>query len=287
MLCPNATLSLAARDVQSFQGGQGGRFGMPLSKAIAARPAGNRRKNATASPCSRARATAETVFARIVDAIRAHRLTPGTRLIEERLGAHFGVSRTIVRHGIAKLAQAGLVELSPNRGARIAWPDAARTRDVFDARLLIETELAARAARVSDGAGVARLRAHLRLEDAARARGDRLELVRLTGAFHAILAEIAGNATLARTLAEYETVTCLAILAHARGGDSGCPPREHTDIVDAIEARDARRAAALMRTHLAHVIEGLDLTRAPETLATALAPVETPPNRRRQGRKPR
>jgi DNA-binding GntR family transcriptional regulator len=260
---------------------------MPLSKANAARSAGNRRKNATPSPRPRGRTSAETVFARIVDAIRAHRLTPGTRLVEERLGAHFGVSRTIVRQGLAKLAQAGLVELSPNRGARIAWPDAARTVEVFDARALIEVELVARAARTADRAAIARLRAHLRREDAARARADRLELVRLTGEFHAIVADIAGNSILARTLVEYETVTCLAILAHARSGDSACPPDEHAEIVAAIEARDARRAAALMRAHLAHVLEGLDLTRAPDALETALSPSEIPPNRRRPTRRSR
>lgn len=259
---------------------------MPNSKAITARTSGNRRKT-KATAGTRARATADTVFERIVDAIRAHRLTPGTRLVEERLGAHFGVSRTIVRHGIVRLAQAGLVDMSPNRGARIAWPDAARTREVFDARLLIETELAARAARASDGAAVARLRAHLRLEDAARAKGDRLELVRLTGVFHAIVADLAGNATLARTLAEYETVTCLALLAHARGGDSGCPPHEHADIVAEIEARDAKRASSLMRAHLAHVLEGLDLTGAPEGLEAALALPVVPTNRRRQTRSSR
>lgn len=247
---------------------------MPSFEASAARRVGTRRKE---SPQAR-RATADTVFARVVEAIRAHRLKPGTRLVEERMGSHFGVSRTIVRQGLAKLAQVGLVELTRNRGARVLWPDAERTREAFDARMLIETELVARVAASAGKADLARLRGHLRVEDAARKRDDRLELVRLTGEFHALIAEMAGNATLARTLAEYETVTCLAILAHARGGESACPPDEHETIVDAIEARDPRRASALMRKHLEHVLADLDLDRAPgadDPLAAALSPVPT------------
>jgi DNA-binding GntR family transcriptional regulator len=251
---------------------------MPNFEAQAARRVGRRRK---ISPESR-RATADTVFARVVDAIRAHRLKPGTRLVEERMGTHFGVSRTIVRQGLAKLAQVGLVELSPNRGARVLWPDAARARETFDARMLIEVELVARVAASAGKAELARLRSHLRVEDAARKRDDRLELVRLTGEFHALIAGMAGNATLARTLAEYESVTCLAILAHARGGESACPPDEHEAIVEAIETRDPRRAASLMRRHLDHVLADLDLDGAPgadDPLAAALAPAQSKPRR--------
>lgn len=260
---------------------------MPNSKAIAALPAGTRRKNATAARGRRAGATAENVFERVVEAIQSHRLAPGTRLVEEKLGAHFGVSRTIVRQGLAKLAQAGLVDLSPNQGARIAWPDAKRTADVFDARRLIEVELVARVAAAATHSDIGKLRAHLRTEESARKRGDRIGLVRLTGEFHLKLAEMAGNAILARTLAEYETITCLAILAHDRTGESACPPDEHAAIVDAIEARDARAAAALMRRHLDHVLAGLDLDTAPpaaDPLGAALSPRPAVARRRVRGR---
>lgn len=267
---------------------------MPNSKAFAARPTGTRRKKATqplkaGSRGRRAGATAEIVFERVVEAIQSHRLAPGTRLVEEKLGAYFGVSRTIVRQGLAKLAQAGLVELSPNQGARITWPDAKRTADVFDARRLIEIELVARVASNATPADIAKLRTHLRTEDAARKRGDRIGLVRLTGEFHLKLAEMAGNAIMARTLAEYETITCLAILAHDRTGESACPPDEHASIVDAIEAHDPRAAAALMRRHLDHVLAGLDLDAAPrdtDPLGAALSPRPAVPHRRRQGRSP-
>jgi DNA-binding GntR family transcriptional regulator len=41
-----------------------------------------------------------------------------------------------------------------------------------------------------------------------------------------------------------------------------CPYHEHSDLVDAIEARDAERAAALMVDHLQHVEAALDFQRS-------------------------
>ncbi|MBI3505243.1 MAG: GntR family transcriptional regulator [Proteobacteria bacterium] len=239
-------------------------------RAARARESGNGRKNAATG---RASASAETVFARVVLAIQAHRLRPGTRLVEERLGRHFGVSRTIVRQGLAKLAQAGLVDLLPNRGAQVVRPSVARTREVFAARLLIERAMVADVARVAGAPQIAALRAHLRREEAARRRSDRLALVQLTGEFHLLLADMAGNSVLAETLRRFETITCLAILAYDRTGDSACPPDEHAAIVDAIERRDARKAAQLMGAHLAHVREGLALDEdlpATDDIASAL-----------------
>ena len=227
------------------------------SRASAVRGLAKARRKRAVAPAPRAEASADTVFVRVVEAIQAHRLTPGMRLVEERLGEHFGVSRTIVRHGIAKLAQAGLVEMLPNRGAKIASPDERRTREVFDARRLIESELVGRVARGADAATLGTLRKHLAAEDDARRRGDSGLLVRLTGEFHLILARAAGNRVLAQTLEQIEALTCLAILAHGRPDDQACPPDEHGAIVDAIEAGNAKQAVALTRDHLDHVVAGL------------------------------
>ncbi len=241
---------------------------MMQSRARAAPKSGNRATGASA----------QSVFDHIVGAIKAHRLAPGTRLIEESLGTLFGVSRTIVRQGIAKLAQAGLVDLRPNAGAQIATPDARRARELLEARRLVEVELVARAAERARPRDVARLRAHLGREAQARRRHAHGELVRLTGEFHLLLAEIAGNGVLARTLAQYETETCLSILAFDRTGASSCPPDEHAQIVDAIARRDRASAAKRMRAHLDHVFAGIRAgmdEAAPTALGMAVANPET------------
>ena len=56
----------------------------------------------------------DIVYAHIFDAILEQRLAPGTKLSEEALGEIFGVSRTIIRRALSRLAHEGV--LLPERG---------------------------------------------------------------------------------------------------------------------------------------------------------------------------
>lgn len=49
----------------------------------------------------------DIVYAHIFDAILEQRLAPGTKLSEEALGEIFGVSRTIIRRALSRLAHEG------------------------------------------------------------------------------------------------------------------------------------------------------------------------------------
>ncbi|MEL3889894.1 GntR family transcriptional regulator [Ferrovibrio sp. MS7] len=196
---------------------------------------------------------------RILQAIFERRLQPGEKLTEERLAELFGVSRTVVRQALARLAQDGIVVQRPNKGASVAAPSRLEARQVLAVRQMVEPEIAAEAARLADTAGLRRLRKHLEAENAARRSNDRATLVRLTGEFHMVLADVAGNPILVRLLTELQALTCLAILLYARGDDSACHPDEHEQIVAAIIAKDGATAAAIMRRHLEHVEHDMDL----------------------------
>lgn len=200
------------------------------------------------------------IRARILQAIFERRLPPGEKLTEDRLGELFAVSRTVVRQALARLAQDGIVEHHPNRGAFVAAPSRAEAGHVIGARAVVEPEVARLAACACTGASAMRLRRHIAEEDATRAAGDRAALVRLTGEFHVTLAEIAGNPVFARLLTELQALSSLAILLYARGEHASCPPHEHAAIAAAIEAGDGQGAARLMREHIAHVAADMDLT---------------------------
>ncbi|MCK0197342.1 GntR family transcriptional regulator [Ancylobacter sp. 6x-1] len=205
----------------------------------------------------------EVIRTRILDAILERRLPPGEKLTEERLAQLFGVSRTIVRQALARLAQDGIVEQHANRGTFVAAPTREGARHVLEARCIVEPEIAALVAgRCACQAGI--LRAHLAREDRARAAGDRATLVRLTGEFHVRLAELAGNTVFQRLLTELQALSSLAILLYARGGHESCPPEDHANIVAAIEQGDAGEAARLMHAHLGHVAADLDLAEPPD-----------------------
>jgi len=75
------------------------------------------------SPISTDEVPAMRVVRQIEDLIAAAALVPGQRLIERDLMNELGATRRAVREALRYLAGAGVVELLPNRGARIARAD--------------------------------------------------------------------------------------------------------------------------------------------------------------------
>ncbi|WP_341894381.1 GntR family transcriptional regulator [Ferrovibrio terrae] len=201
-----------------------------------------------------------TIRHRILQAIFERRLPPGEKLTEERLAELFSVSRTIVRHALARLAQDGIVIQRRNHGATVAAPTRPETRQFLAVRRMVEPAIVMQLAGMLNAQDVSRLRDHLAAENAARTTGDRPTLVRLTGEFHLLLAELTQNNVLTRLLTELQALTCLAILLYAKGEHEACPPDEHSQIVAAIIAGEGKQGAALMLKHLDHVEAEMDLS---------------------------
>jgi DNA-binding GntR family transcriptional regulator len=201
----------------------------------------------------------EEIYERIRNAIAEHRLMPGAKLPEDRLGAIYGVSRTVIRGALQRLAQQMLVTLRHNRGAVVASPTPQDSRDVFDARRLIEPRLVELACQSITRAQAAKLRHHVRQEEKARAEGDRHTTVRLSGEFHMMIAELAGNRMLARVMQDLTALTCLVILLYDAPTAAACPNDEHATLVDAIESGNHKAAQRIMLEHLDHIQSALDL----------------------------
>ena len=207
--------------------------------------------------------TQEAMYEKIMAAVIEHRLPPGTKLGEDRLAELFGVSRAKVRQLLSRLAHEGIVTQHPNRGAFVSEPTIEQAREIFELRKLIEPALAKAVARKADKAMLKRLRAHLAREAQAAAKGDHRALIRLTGEFHLLLAELAGNATTLRVLREMETLTSLVIYLYDSPSMPACRAHDHAAITAAIAKGDAARAAALMLEHLGEVESCLDMKRVP------------------------
>ena len=231
------------------------------------RPAAAAPRVAKAKPIRRAKGarpvlpSVDAIHQRVLGAIVEHRLPPGTKLGEEKLAKVFGVSRTQIRQVLERLSHDSIVTVLPNRGAFVSSPSVEEAREVFAARRVIEQDLIRQAARVAQKADIQRLRQHVAQESAARAANDKRAIIRLSGEFHQVIADIAGNRFLAKTMRELETLTCLVIILYDAPNVPACPYHEHSDLVDAIEARDADGAAAHMVEHLRHVEASLDFQR--------------------------
>lgn len=224
------------------------------------RPAEIEKESTTTEPSAGEASATEAIYLNLLTAIMEHRLLAGTKLIEERLCEVTGASRARIRQVFARLSHEGLVTLVPNRGAFVASPTVEQAREVFQARRVVEPELAAVLAGKATSAKVRSLRRHVQEEENARARNDRAAVIRLSGEFHILLAEIAGNAILEKLIREMVSLTCLIITLYDRPGAPACSEHEHRDLIDAIEQRDAEAASALMAKHLEHIEGSLDLS---------------------------
>lgn len=225
------------------------------------------------------------MYRQIVTSIVEHRIAPGTRFREEALAQLFQVSRTQVRKVLQRLELERLVERQPRRGVTVAAPDPEETREIFEARGLIEPWIVGRLCKHCARGDMLGLRKIVKLENQAHQKGDRHTAVRLSGEFHRALAAAAGNRSLTRTMEELTLRTCLAILANQASTHATCRDDEHQRIVDAIEAEDARTATRLMLSHLQHIEASLEQpmntrpTDALERLLEGLPVGKSPPRR--------
>lgn len=208
--------------------------------------------------------THDEIYEKIYVAILEHRLHPGTKLVEERLAEIFGASRARIREVLARLAHEQIVELYPQRGAYVAKPSIEQALDVFEARRLIEPAVLRRLIETLTPEKLARLRQHQDLELDARRRDDKRAVIRLSGEFHSLAADLAGNTALARSMRELSVLTCLMIFLYDAPTSTSCRADEHSQIIEAIAKRDPARAERLMREHLDHIESSMKLDTATE-----------------------
>lgn len=194
----------------------------------------------------------ERVYVGLRRAIIGQELAPGIRLPEETIATRFGVSRTVVRAALGRLASEGLVVWPNNHSATVARPSMAEAADLFSLRQVLESVVIDRLAGQLDAEAVARLNAHV---DRERSVGghDAAEAIRLAGEFHVLLAELTRSPLLARYVADLVSRASLLIAGTARPHSSSCAVAEHTELIAMLERGDIPSARAAMAMHLAHV----------------------------------
>jgi DNA-binding GntR family transcriptional regulator len=202
-----------------------------------------------------------TIVDAMTKAIVEHRLHPGTKLAEQKLADHFGVSRTLVRQALFQLAQKRLIRMEPARGAFVATPSSDEARQVFAVRRMLEAEMTRNFVRHVTPAQLKALKDHVAQEKAAVSSGDVPGRTDLLGDFHVRIAELMNNQVLAQMLGELISRCALITLMYQSTHAAEHSAEEHAEIIKAIAAKDEDLAVRLMDEHLRHVEENLTLDR--------------------------
>ena len=194
-------------------------------------------------------------------AIVDHRLLPGTKLAEQKLADHFGVSRTLVRQALFQLSQNRLIRMEPARGAFVASPSVEEAKQVFAVRRMLEAEMTRAFVRQVTPAKIKALKEHLAMERKAVASPDVSGRIELLGDFHVRMAELMGNRVLAQILGELISRCALITLMYQSRNEAEHSTDEHEAIVDAMAQGDTALAVRLMNEHLDHVEASLTYDR--------------------------
>jgi len=178
--------------------------------------------------------------------ILACRLAPGEEVREQVLAARYAVSRAPVREALLRLEKERLVTVSPRQGYRINRISLSDAADLFEMRSVLEPACASAAASRADSD-------ILRGLDAFRRLPKRRDFIEYNRAFHAAIAHAGGNQRMAETvcqLIEQSERLVRVRIDSIKGRDTSELVAEHVAIIDAIQERDARRAARIVREHV-------------------------------------
>ncbi|MCU4673295.1 GntR family transcriptional regulator [Microbacterium fluvii] len=183
---------------------------------------------------------------------------PRQRLIEAELAEEYSASRFVLRNALIALAAEGLIELQPNRGARVREISVPEAIEITEIRQAVEGLVAARAAGRASAENIVFLRA---LGQEMRDAVDQGELARysdLNATLHGTLRVIADHASATRILEQLngQMVRHQFRLSMVPGRPSISLP-EHLAIIDAVCDRDSEAARAAMMAHVGSVIATL------------------------------
>jgi DNA-binding GntR family transcriptional regulator len=99
----------------------------------------------------------EKIYEKIRENITRGKLTPGERLVEDRLAEEFKASRSPVREALRLLEAEGLITFERNRGISVTKLSIRQVDEIFELRSILESHAACLAAQKISKKGVARL----------------------------------------------------------------------------------------------------------------------------------
>ncbi|PLS05636.1 GntR family transcriptional regulator [Neobacillus cucumis] len=176
----------------------------------------------------------------IRDKILNGELPGGTKIVEEKVAAELGVSRTPIRESIRKLEQEGLIV-----NKRVVKPTEKDLRNMFQVRILLEGFSAKCAASYLKEDELESL---YKCVEIGR-QGTVEEIMRANERFHEIIVHASNNSVMIDIIDRMQSIIYLfrkTVVFYNR-------PHlidEHEEIYDAIKARDGEKAEMLMKHHL-------------------------------------
>lgn len=200
---------------------------------------------------------ADQIHDHLERAILEGRLAFGQRLVEGQLAKAFGTSRSPIREALRRLEAEGLVQIDARRSASVVTLSQEDIIGTFEIREVLEGMAARFAAQRATSEDLAEMETYLRQRLEEVSRPETASRIDKQGKdFHDLLAKASHHKQLTQALQVF--VKVFRLLKHRSAAIEGRPQEalaEHRAIFEAVRNRDAERAEALARQHVAKVKE--------------------------------
>lgn len=178
-------------------------------------------------------------------------LQPGRRLQETRLADQFHVSRAPIREAIKELERLGLAVKPARRGAQVLAVTPRDVKEIYEIKTMLEGLAARLAAERITTQELTRLKAIYQQMCRLSERGSRARYVDVSRQFHQAFIEASGNSRLVQIYeAMSRQIWWLGSMILSQSDRHRTSVQEHGEILDALAARDAKRAQTVTEDHV-------------------------------------
>lgn len=179
------------------------------------------------------------------------RLQPGWRLRETRLARQFRVSRAPIREAIKELERLGLAVKRSRRGAQVLAVTPWDVKEIYEIKTMLEGLAARLAAERITAPELTRLKAIYQQMRRLSHRGERARYVAVSRSFHQAFIAASGNSRLVQIYeAMSRQIWWLGSVILSQSDRHRTSVQEHGEILDALAARDGKRAQAVTEDHV-------------------------------------
>ena len=205
----------------------------------------------------------QQIYRALKKAIISCKILPGAPLSEKEISTQFNVSRQPVREAFIKLAEAGLVQILPQRGTFVTKISVKKVIDGQFIREAVECAIIERAVKEAKDVDIAKLELNLAEQIESFKTDEPRLFLEKDDEFHQILMNIIDCPMAWETV---ENIKAMMDRVRFLTLEEVTPPKklieQHQAILQAIKARDVEKAKAAQQTHLRAILDSINVVSA-------------------------
>lgn len=183
----------------------------------------------------------------IIEMIQKAEIQPGDTIAEQSISEKLGISRTPIREALNALAQEGIVDLIPNRGASLKVPTFKEIWEIYQIRENLEPLAASLCIDNFSDSELERYRQAI----IDFTKNPTPDLLKICDEFHDQVILLCGNEYLINILKKLRLVIRrLQMYSEKKPGRIQRSIVEHENILNAIAKRDGQEAGLKMKEHI-------------------------------------